>query len=250
MEEALQPLETDQQTKSKYYLALGIAASVILHLLCTVALLSLPQGSPGQPAITYIDLSAPQQKPAPMTPPAKEAVPEPLAQKPEPLPPEMPLPAEKPPVAEPAPLTQPPNAVPELPAAPQEAQAAEPRSLTTLGLGLTKGYFKSLGDGETLRDGVKGYYLDMLQVINEKWWLDQQFDKQKISTIVVNITVARSGEIVGSAVMISSGNPRYDRAVLAALKAASPLPPLPPEYDGELFQAPIRLVPPLHLMLW
>ena len=126
----------------------------------------------------------------------------------------------------------------------------EGRSHTAIGLGLTKGYFRGLGDGGTLREGIKGYYLEMLQGINEKWWLDQQLDKRNLAPVVVNITVARNGEIIGSEIMKGSGNPRYDKAVLAALLAASPLPPLPPSYEGESFQAPIRLVPPLNLMAW
>jgi periplasmic protein TonB len=243
MEEALQPLEADQRIRSNKYFALGIAASVILHLICTIALF-LPQGSPAPPSVTYIDLSM-AQRPAPMTAPPKEAAPEKVAQKPElPLVPDTPL------APEPHPEAQQLKAVPDQPAVTQDTKVEEQRSRTTFGLGLTKGYFKSLGDGETLREGVKGYYLEMLQGINEKWWLDQQLDKRRIDSIVVNVTVARNGEIVGSKIMMSSGNPRYDRAVLSALTAASPLPPLPASYEGEFFQAPIRLVPPLHLMAW
>ena len=119
-----------------------------------------------------------------------------------------------------------------------------------MGLGLTKGYFKTLGEGETLRAGVKEYYLDMLQVINEKWWMDQQIDKRHLAPVIINITLARNGMIVDSRILQGSGNSRYDKAVLAALTAASPLPPLPASFDGDFFQAPIRLIPPLNLMAW
>ena len=244
MEEALQPLETDQHTRYNKYLALGIAASVILHLICTFVLFSLPQGSQAPSSVTYVDLGSPQHA-APITAPPKEAAPEQVAPKPE-----MPLATEKP-IAPELPLQdQESKALPDQPAATEVPKVEEQRSLTTLGLGLTKGYFKSLGGGETLREGIKGYYLEMLQGINEKWWLDQKLDKRKLNSVVVNLTVARNGDIVGSNVLVSSGNSAYDRAVVAALIAASPLPPLPQSYKGDFFQAPIRLVPPLNLMAW
>jgi len=119
-----------------------------------------------------------------------------------------------------------------------------------MGLGLTKGYFKSLGEGETLRVDIKEYYLEMLQAINEKWWLDEKIDKRRVAPVIVTITIARSGELVNSVMTRSSGNRQYDKAVLEALAKASPLPPLPKSYDQDFFQAPIRLVPPLNLMAW
>ena len=243
MEEALQPLdEADQPIRPNKHLILGIAASVILHLICTVALLGLPGGgSPSRQSITYIDLGAAAAQ-KPMTPPAKAA-----PQEKELLPPEMPTVPETPPAPQQA-RAEEPNAAPEQPAA--QNRVEEERSHTTLGLGLTKGYFRSLGDGETLRLDIKEYYLEMLQGINEKWWLDQQLDQKRVDPIVINITVARNGDIVGSAVMISSGNPRYDKAVQKSLAEAGPLPPLPADYEGDFFQAPIRLVPPLNLMAW
>jgi protein TonB len=244
MQEALPPLETDQQIRSHRNLALGIAASIVLHVICTIVLLGLPQGSQAPQSITYIDLKT-LPSVAPMTAPPKEATPEQPAPKPE-----MPLVPDTPVVPEAAAQAQQSKTVPEQPEAIEPPRAEEQLSHTTLGLGLTKGYFKALGGGETLRVGVKEYYLEMLQGINEKWWLDPKTDKNRIRPMVVNITVARNGEIVGTSIMSSSGNPRYDRAVVAALTAASPLPPLPATYKDPFFQAPIRLVPPLNLMSW
>jgi periplasmic protein TonB len=242
MEEALQPVEADPQTRTNHYLAIGIAVSVTLHLICTFVMLGLPQGSPAPQSVTYIDLGAPQH-PAPMPELPKQSAPENPAPKIE-----QPAVPEAPSAPESLPQAQQSQLLPNPPAAAPKAE--QERSHTTLGLGLTRGYFKSLGDGETLREDIKGYYLEMLQGINEKWWVDQQLDKRRIDPVMVSITVARNGEIVNSEVLRSSGNPRYDRAVLAALAAASPLPPLPSNYEGDFFQAPIRLVPPLNLMSW
>lgn len=242
MEDALRPLAAVQQLKASKYLVLGITGSIILHLVCAFVLLGQPAEAPApSPSVTYIDLSAPK-RPASMVAPPQETTP-PKVQEPQPAPQPAPIPAS-------APRAQQPEAVSAQPAAAQEIRVEEPRSHTVMGLGLTKGYFKSLGEGETLREGVKGYYLEMLQVINEKWWIDQQIDKRNLAPVIVNITVARNGEIIESYIMSGSGNPRYDRAVLASLAAASPLPPLPADYDRETFQAPIRLVPPLNLMAW
>ena len=262
MEDAFQPLDA-VQIKPNKYLMLGIAVSVLLHLACAFVLLGQPAGSPApSPAVTYIDLNA-AQHPARTTVPNKETAPAKSVQEPQ-----LPQVSENPPQAEPPealPAKPAESAVPAVPAKPPEsavpAAPAEPgatappkteeqRSHSTMGLGLTKGYFKSLGEGETLREDVRGYYLEMLQGINEKWWVDQQLDKRRIDPVVVSITVARNGEIVGSEIIRGSGNPRYDKAVLAAIAAASPLPPLPASYEQDFFQAPIRLVPPLNLMAW
>jgi periplasmic protein TonB len=243
MEDALQPLAAVQQLKASKYLVLGLTGSIILHLVCAFFLFGQPAESQApSPSVTYIDLSA-IKPPAPMVTPTTP----PAIQEPQPIPQPIVQPA---PIPKTEPLARQPEATPPQPAAAQEIRVEEQRSHTIMGLGLTKGYFKSLGEGETLRAGVKGYYLEMLQVINEKWWIDQQIDKRNLAPVIVNITVARNGEILDTHIMRGSGNPRYDRAVLASLAAASPLPPLPANYVGDSFQAPIRLIPPLNLMAW
>ena len=239
MEDTLQPLDTIQIKPNKY-LVLGIVVSVTLHLACVYLLLSLPAGSPApSPLVTYVDLNA-ALHPATTAVPPKDMTPPVLPPEPQTLPQ---VPANPP-------QAQHLEAPPPQPAAVQAPQVEEQRTHTSLGLGLTKGYFKSLGEGETLREGVKGYYLEMLQVINEKWWMDQQLDKRRLAPVVANITVARNGAILDCTILRGSGNARYDKAVLAALAAASPLPPLPASFVGDSFQAPIRLVPPLNLMAW
>ena len=239
MEDALPQLDAVEPIKPNKYLVIGIAASITLHLICVFVLLTLPPGSrTPTPSVTYVDLGA-TQHPAPTTAPPREATP------PTPVPE-----AQTPPVPESPPQARQPQTSPAQSPATQETRVEEQRSHTVMGLGLTKGYFRSLGEGETLRVGIKGYYLEMLQGINEKWWIDQELDKRHLAPVVINLTVARNGEIVDTVIMRGSGNSRYDKAVLKALAAASPLPPLPPSYEGDFFQAPIRLVPPLNLMAW
>ncbi|GFO57349.1 TonB-dependent receptor [Geomonas sp. Red276] len=246
MEDHLHAMELEPATPRSNYFAAGIALSLILHLVSTVILIGLPSGPRGRESIHYVDLTlpsltAPAPAAAPAAPPSSPAPPA-MAEKvvsDEPAPPQ-----ETPPVEAPKTATAT-TAAPQTAAPPQEQ-----RSATPFGMGLTKGYFKSFGEGETLRPGVKEYFIDMLQGINEKWWVDQSLDKMAIMPVLVSVRIARNGEIVATQLMASSGNRRYDRAVLAALQAAGPLPPLPKSYPGEYFEAPLRLVPPLNLMAW
>lgn len=241
MEDALQPIDEDvQPIEINKPFAIGLAVSLVLHIACSVVIIGLPGGgSPPRQAITYVDLGHVPSPPA-MAPPASKAP----AQKEIP---ETEAPAPETPAAPQALQEAKPQEVPQQPA--PAATPMEELSRTTLGLGITKGYFKSLSDGDTLRVDIKEYYLALLQRINEKWWMDQ-FQQKRVNPIVVSITVARNGDILGSTIMTSSGDPQYDRAVQRSLVAAGPLPPLPPEYDGDIFMAPIRLVPPLNLMGW
>jgi outer membrane biosynthesis protein TonB len=54
----------------------------------------------------------------------------------------------------------------------------------------------------------------------------------------MEISVRRSGEIVGLRLNDSSGIPALERAAEQALRQAisSPLPPLPDDYPGEVFE--------------
>lgn len=247
MEDAVPPFEeeNDHPTTLNTALVKGITISLALHLVAALVLLGIPGGGePARQAVTYVDLnSVPSPQPTP--PPAKvsppEPAPEPVAAKtePVPLPDTQPLP-EQAPVEEPSPAAQQPPL--------QQPEAAPERSRTTFGMGLTKGYFKSLGDGDTLRIDVKEYYLEMLQGVNERWWLEQR--DEGVRPIMVSIKIARNGAILGSTILRSSGNIAYDRAVQKSLESAGPLPPLPASYPDEVFEAPVRLVPPLNLLAW
>ncbi|QXE91152.1 energy transducer TonB [Geomonas subterranea] len=243
MQDALDPLEEEEYpTSLNKQLLTGLAVSLALHLVCAALLLGIPGGGePARPAVTYVDLNTiPAPVPAaPAVKPQPEPDPEPEQpqEEAEPLPPTPPQ--------QQAQAAQPAAPVPQ-PAQPQTAM--EERSRTTFGMGLTKGYFKPLSDGETLRPEIKEYYIRLLQGVNEKWWLEQK--DQKVAPIVVNVTITRSGEIIGSTILESSGNIVYDRAVQRTLEAAGPLPPVPANFIGDFFQAPIRLVPPLNLLSW
>lgn len=127
-------------------------------------------------------------------------------------------------------------------------KAVEQTSKFSIGLSVTKGYFRSLAEGESLRDDIKSYYLDVLQQINARWWVDQKVTGNRVSAVMLNIVIARNGEILAKEIIQSSGNQQYDQSILNALGGLGNLPPLPESYRGAFFQVPLRLVPPLNLL--
>lgn len=121
---------------------------------------------------------------------------------------------------------------------------------SSLGLGLSLGYFSSLAEGRTLRDDIKLYYFAVLQKVNEQWWLTGAGKQGRTPQIpVVSIIIARNGDLVNRFVEQSSGDREFDKKILQALDAAAPFPPLPPTFRDTLFKAPIRMVAPLNFLL-
>ncbi len=118
----------------------------------------------------------------------------------------------------------------------------------SIGLSMTNGYFTSIGEGDTLRDDIREYYFEMLRRINEKWWTNRDEGGKGRKSAVFYLVIDRNGKIVDKMMVESSGNPACDKAMLQALEAASPLPPLPATYLGDYFQAPLRFNMPLNLL--
>lgn len=215
-----------------------IIASLLLHLGIFICLISTSFTPPGGRSVAFIDLTMSSPVAVPqvsISPKAEEPVP-------------------------PVPTTV--TATPDTPTPEldhlqetidQNLEAAGTGSSAklqqaSLGLSATRGYFRSLAQGETLRDDIQIYYFEILQNINEKWWLDQSMVKKEIKEVILNIVIARDGTIVANHLIRSSGSTEYDRAILKALETTGPLPPLPQTYDGDFFLAPIRLVAPLNLL--
>jgi protein TonB len=119
---------------------------------------------------------------------------------------------------------------------------------TSINLGIGRGYFGSLGEGETLKDEIREYYFEMVTRINERWWQRPEADDSRVGMVMVMIVVARDGKVVNCQLLRSSGRRSYDEAVVAAVQAASPLLPLPANFESDFFQAPLRVMPPLSLM--
>jgi protein TonB len=216
------------------YFGMMLAISLALHVISSIILLAPRQGTITLPTISYLDLknisieervmTAPtEQPPAEET---REAFPDPAA-------------AEYPEAAK---FEQ--DIRTSMAEARTDPEALRERSFS---LGLSSGYFSSIASGETLRDSIRDYYFMMLREINEKWWLNSGSRSGGWRGAIVEVVVARNGTIVDKVLVRSSGNRSFDRAIMATLDQADPLPPLPGDYQPEYFRAPLRFVAPLNL---
>lgn len=127
------------------------------------------------------------------------------------------------------------DAMPAPDAAPAQPTPAPTSAAPAGGDGVARGGI-SLGGGDGRAAGEPGvpsdfkftYYLQrMLALIESRWY------KPPVPPGVrarARFTVDTSGRISNIAISEPSGHPSYDRAVLRALYAANPLPPLPPAY--------------------
>lgn len=213
----------------KNFFPLMLATSFLCHAVISLFLLQPHQGGSTVPSVPVFDLEmTASSAPSPMAQPAAAVQPE-VAE------PETPTP----PVAN---VERPVQNAATAPAASEELHRSG------IGLGLTNGYFSGLGEGETLRDDIREYYFTMLRQINEKWWLQPESRGGTAGNAVVSLVISRDGVVVQSLLVQGSGNPAFDRQILQAVAAASPLPPLPASYRGDLFNAPLRFKAPLTLM--
>jgi protein TonB len=74
------------------------------------------------------------------------------------------------------------------------------------------------------------YYIErMIIAVGTNWFKPAQVVPVEP---VVRFQVERDGTVTDPEIEVSSGLPFVDRAALRAVMAASPLPPLPPEYTG------------------
>jgi protein TonB len=131
----------------------------------------------------------------------------------------------------------------------QAAKTPEKIHESSIGLGMTSGYFGSFAEGETLRDEIREYYFSLMRRINEVWWLNAGTGSRLGRGASINIRITREGKIASIEFIQGSGDVDYDRLLLEALKKAEPLPPLPRNFPQRMFSAPVRFIPPLNLML-
>jgi protein TonB len=209
--------------------------SLVLHI-CFAIYLAAPGGGRSHPSVVTVnlaDISLPDRS---------SQLPEPAAKTPE----------QQPAASEPLPA-------PPLPESQQLAKAMD-NALTqatqqpdllhesSLGLGLTRGYFNSLAEGKTLRGDIRVYYFDMLRRLNEVWWAHgvQGMSPGKREALV-DLEISRDGILLRRDLLRSTGDRQLDRAILAAIDGASPFPPLPGSYTEPTFSAPLRLAAPLSL---
>lgn len=211
-----------------------IVISVILHLAASTVLL-LPGRYSAAPAVpVFVELES-------MAEPAES--PQQEAEQPE-----------NPPLPQPQPL---PQSTPESVKMEQAIENSLRRAVQTpaavhensIGLGMISGHFASFAQGESLKDEIRVYYFELMRRINEVWWTTGATKGSFVATATVNIMISRDGTVVGCDLLESSGSREQDQALLESIKKAEPLPPLPQSFPQRTFNAPIRFVPPLRLML-
>jgi protein TonB len=119
---------------------------------------------------------------------------------------------------------------------------------TPLGLGMTHGYFSGLSDGRSLKDDIRGYYFEMVEKINREWWDKAGLLKEPLRQDgIFEVLIQRDGTILSTRMLRGTGSREADRVLAEIIKKASPLPPLPSNYDQNLFQAPLRIKAPSFL---
>jgi hypothetical protein len=119
---------------------------------------------------------------------------------------------------------------------------------TSLGLGMTHGFFSGLSDGRTLRDDIRGYYFDMVAKINREWWDQAGLLKEPIRQDgFFELSIQRDGTLVSIRMLKGTGSSEADRLLAEIIRKASPLPALPSTYDQGMFQAPLRIKSPSFL---
>ena len=221
-----------------------LSLSLLLHLALTPLIYLPGKRTGGVPfsSIISVDLatvpSPPAQPPQPEPAPPAEAVPV------EPVIPPLPEPVPKTPATDAERLNE----------QVREAVAGgkyQPELLaqSSLGLGLSLGYFSSLAEGRSLRDDIKHYYFALLRKVNEQWWLTGAGSIRTPRIPIITVVLSRNGDLVERFIEQSSGDREYDQKILQALDAAAPFPPLPPTYRDPFFTVPIRMVAPLNFLL-
>lgn len=121
------------------------------------------------------------------------------------------------------------DAMPDLNSRATPAPTPEPSRQSGIGRGgLSLGGSDADSDPGIPSDFQFTYYLQrMLALIESRWY------KPPVppgTSARARFTILTGGQVQGIALELSSGNPSFDRAVLRALYAANPLPPLPPAY--------------------
>jgi protein TonB len=136
------------------------------------------------------------------------------------------------------PLPQPAAAAAPVPAAARTAVAATgagigPGGPAGQGTGSAGAGRAALGDGDLAALGDD--YLERLRrwLARYKRYPEDARARQEEGEVVVAFVLARDGTVLEAGIERSSGHPSLDRAALAMLRAASPVPPPPPQFRGE-----------------
>ena len=221
----------------KRWMGCALAISLMMHLLAVVLIIAAGSAVRNTPVISGIlvenvvlppAISKPKPAETPLAPTASETEP-----------PSGVSPGEQP-------LQAPPAAQP----SPKGKTSGEMKDLmaTPLGLGMTYGYVDSLGEGVSLREDIRVYYLEVVEKVNHEWWKRAEGLKEPIRRDgFIELHVRPDGSIISQRIYQGTGSQEADQVLRDVIKAVSPLPPLPAGFDQEIFMAPLRIKAPSYL---
>ncbi len=234
-------------------LAPFVVLALVLHAGVVTGVYLLGMYTPGPraaqlPTVSVRLISQPARRKKPQVPAGRPAA----VATPRPRPTAMPAatPAPQPTVAPPAQEQQPQagkDAMPE--PGVRNTPAPTPRPAPSDGGGGTGGL--SLGGptggagGESSgipSDFQFSYYIDRMLALIESRWFKPPVPAGTAAR--ARFTIGRDGRLTGIALEETSGYPSFDRAVLRALYAANPLPPLPPAYLKSSLTVHLRFAAP------
>jgi hypothetical protein len=221
----------------KRWMGCALAISLMLHLLAVVFIIAAGSAIRNTPVIYGILVENVALSPAISRPKPAETLIAPTP--PETEPPSDVSPGEKP-------LQAPPAAQP----SPKEKASEEMKELMTtpLGLGMTYGYVSSLGEGNSLREDIRGYYIDLVEKINREWWKRADGLKEPVRRDgLIELYLRPDGSIISQRMFQGTGSREADQILQDVINAVSPLPPLPASFDREMFLAPLRIKAPSNL---
>lgn len=214
-------------------LALCLGLSLSLHIISVVLVAYIWTAPVGNDKVSYLEMRdlmpAPQLSPAVIQP--------------------VPVPDQEPLPQTPVETVSVPESQPAPEGAVSEQTVVEDIRKTPLGLGMAYGFVSSLGNGATLREDIREYYLVLVEKINKVWWeRAAELSNSIVQDGVVVVAVQHDGTLLGRGISRSTGSPEVDQALLESIDKASPLPPLPASYGQNVFSAPLKITAPSRLL--
>ncbi len=87
-----------------------------------------------------------------------------------------------------------------------------------------------------LKDALEDVRLRWLPVIPKV----ARAPRSKQGTVIIQFAIMKDGQVSNLRVDRGSGNRQMDRAAFNSIRASSPFPPLPPEFDGQVLAVRLR----------
>ncbi|MFO7652288.1 MAG: energy transducer TonB [Candidatus Krumholzibacteriia bacterium] len=233
----------------------GLPVSLLIHVLALTALLVLggqvARTTPPLERAIRVRLTTPSELPALQEQPAaapvaepEPAPPEPQPERPRPQPELEPKQLPEKPREEPKPVEpEPVRPEPKTEQKPVEPTEDPPREVATAAAAATGDTTAmSAPQVATGADFPYAHYIDLVQRRVSTNWHPPPLNSYRGATraCVVEFVIGRGGQVTRVSLAASSGVSFFDREALAAVRASSPLPPLPARFGGQELPVSVR----------